>query len=403
MLRVLLVSNLVYDAQLVSEGGNARYGGWLTATAAALTRKGICVGFVFRDGPTLEVEGQHEVKYFCLEYSEPDFNFGEILQRFKPDVLHCEGTEYPHNRFLIENSELPLLLSMQGILFGIDRYFMGELLSSRLVSLRSPYSYFVYFCIFCNYQILFKRRIKSELEMLAKVSRVVGRTEWDAAYSGFLAPNAQYHSINRIIRQEFFERRWRKNSKSQSIFIGNCSRPLKGFHTVLEASLLLREKFDELKIYVAGPSPFENRGIKGYVDYMFLVKQFIIKHDLHRNFVFMGTIDAECVAETMCDVSCVVVSSFIENSPNTLAEAMFMGVPTISSFVGGSGSMLSHEQDGLMFRAGDEIMLAAKVSSVFTDASLAHKLSESAYVRARREHDVDSIVERYEHLYSSII
>jgi glycosyltransferase involved in cell wall biosynthesis len=403
MIKVLLVTNLAFDKGFVSEKCNADFGGWLTATAYALSNKGFSVGMVFKSGPSSKIYSENNIQYFCLDYLKKDFNFNEIIDGFNPDILHCEGTEYPHNKYLVENSNIPLLISLQGVLFGIDKYFMGDLHKSSLLNIRSPYSYIVYLSIFLYYRFIFKKRIKPEVEILSKVIYTTGRTDWDRAYANYLAPNSKYYSINRIVRGEFYDKKWLENLESQSVYVGNCSRSLKGFHTVLDATLLLRKKFKNLKIYVAGPNPFENRGVKGYIDYMSLVKKFICKNNLNDNFIFMGVIDAELVATTMCNVSCVVAPSFIENSPNTLVESMFLGVPTISSYAGGVASMLTHEKDGLMYRAGDEIMLADKISSILNDKEFAYKLSKNAYIRARRDHNLDSIIARYENLYTSML
>ncbi|MCH8476275.1 MAG: glycosyltransferase, partial [Opitutales bacterium] len=47
----------------------------------------------------------------------------------------------------------------------------------------------------------------------------------------------------------------------------------------------------------------------------------------------------------------VLLPSLIENSPNTLAEAMMMGVPVVAAYAGGVPSMARDEEEVLLYRA----------------------------------------------------
>jgi len=97
-----------------------------------------------------------------------------------------------------------------------------------------------------------------------------------------------------------------------------------------------------------------------------------------------------------------VMSSIIENSPNTLGEAMMVGTPSVSSFTGGVPSMASDEVDVLMYRADDPAMLAVQIKRLFDDPALAGRLSASARTRARRTHDPDANVQALVTAYDRI-
>jgi glycosyltransferase involved in cell wall biosynthesis len=62
-----------------------------------------------------------------------------------------------------------------------------------------------------------------------------------------------------------------------------------------------------------------------------------------------------------------VSASFIENSPNTIGEAMTVGIPIISSFVGGISSILKDEESALLFPSGDYNYLAFQIQRIFND------------------------------------
>lgn len=50
----------------------------------------------------------------------------------------------------------------------------------------------------------------------------------------------------------------------------------------------------------------------------------------------------------------IVIPSFYDGMPNVMLEAGALGIPIIASDVDGMADVISHEEDGLLFRAGDE-------------------------------------------------
>lgn len=88
-----------------------------------------------------------------------------------------------------------------------------------------------------------------------------------------------------------------------------------------------------------------------------------------------------------------VLPSLIENSPNSLAESMLVGTPAISSFVGGTPSMVRDEESLLFFPAGDEAVLAEQIRRIFLDDALACKLSEESKRVAIIRHSVSRVVD----------
>jgi glycosyltransferase involved in cell wall biosynthesis len=82
-----------------------------------------------------------------------------------------------------------------------------------------------------------------------------------------------------------------------------------------------------------------------------------------------------------------VLASLTEGHPKVLLEAMSCGVPCVASSVGGSRSILSDGDTGLLFEPGDVGGLAARIEQVLAQPDLSRRLGE----RARAE-----ILERYD-------
>ena len=53
-----------------------------------------------------------------------------------------------------------------------------------------------------------------------------------------------------------------------------------------------------------------------------------------------------------------VHASHIENSPNSVCEAMLLGMPVIATYAGGTPSILSDKNEGLLVQDGDPYALA---------------------------------------------
>jgi phosphatidylinositol alpha-mannosyltransferase len=81
-----------------------------------------------------------------------------------------------------------------------------------------------------------------------------------------------------------------------------------------------------------------------------------------------------------------------------LLEAMAATTPVVASNLDGYQNVATHEVDALLVEPGRSDELAAALSRVLDDESLAHRLVEAGQARAR-EHSMDELAARYEVLY----
>ena len=79
--------------------------------------------------------------------------------------------------------------------------------------------------------------------------------------------------------------------------------------------------------------------------------------------------------------------SAIENSPNSVGEAMLLGVPVVSSDVGGVHNLLADKSEGLLYTTADQKGLQTAIFKVFADDKLAMWLSSNAKLKASKTHD----------------
>ncbi|MEK9826291.1 MAG: glycosyltransferase family 4 protein, partial [Methylotenera sp.] len=329
-----------------------------------------------------------------------------VLNDFAPDILHVEGAEMQYSRRFLSSWKGIRLLSMQGVLNGYSPYEMGRLPTLSVFDLRYPHVALTILVLAINRALRFNPRLKHERNAMLLSAHIMGRTLWDQAQAKWLNPDATYHHCSRVLRDVFYKKKWAIDSCNKfSIFIGNAAVPRKGAHFALHALALLKKDFPEVKMYFAGEDlanlPFHS--IKKYFGYPAYLHYLIKKLGLDDSVVFTGLLGAEAMAEKMLESNVFLMSSVIENSPNTLGEAMMMGVPVVSAYAGGAPSMASDEHEALFYRADDPAMLAHQVKRIFYDDGLALRLSKAASNRAMITHSPDKNLEALVSAYKTIL
>lgn len=331
----------------------------------------------------------------------------EIINSYKPDVIHAYGTEGNHNYLLLKNhNEVPILVSLQGIITeyehhyyaGID--FSTMLRYTTLKDILVPTGFFSGRCSFI-------RRSKFEKETLKLARYVEGRSTWDRVSALNINPDLEYYFCPRMIRAPFYKEKWSVDKMERhSILVHQAHYPIKGLHFVLEALGKLKKKYPDVKLYVAGkdilhPEKLSRRLMPGgYAQYL---KHLIKINQLEEIIHYTGFLSADQLAKKLTEVNAVVIPSSIENAPNSLAEGEIVGTPTIATFVGGNMDMLEHNKDGFLYCYNEPNMLAEYLTQIFDSDELANNLSEHARTTARKRHDPVTLENTILSIYNSLI
>ena len=86
------------------------------------------------------------------------------------------------------------------------------------------------------------------------------------------------------------------------------------------------------------------------------------------------------VADSIYKASVFVLSSFSEGMPNTLLEAMALGLPVISTDCppGGPGELIDHGKNGLLIQPGDTEGLAENLQKILNNSSYMEEMGKNA-------------------------
>ncbi len=302
--------------------------------------------------------------------------FKEIVERVKPQIIHIHGTENTPACSLIRACpDEKYVLSLQGIVSAIAEH-NHACLPYKYQFAKTPFELFAGHSPL-KFSAKYRKSGEYEREVIKKASIVLGRTDFDKAITTLLNPQASYFSIPRILRKEFLEKEWNlDNCEKYTIFHSGVT-PLKGCHFILKAVSLIKEYYPNVKLNVVGNI---NKGLKSK-GYDLYIGSLIKKYHLEDNVVFLGGLNAIGMRDNMLKSHVFVMASCCDNSPNTLAEAMYLGVPCVASYVGGIPSMLNHKEEGFLYQHDAYYMLAYYIMEIFKDNNLALKFSQAGRLR----------------------
>jgi glycosyltransferase involved in cell wall biosynthesis len=322
----------------------------------------------------------------------------DALCEWKPDVLHYHGTErfYP----LLSARRLtaaPAVISLQGLVGPCSRWpaFFGDAGPLRIGRMHRWIEPLIGRGLIWDY-ISFLRQAVIEREVICSEQIFLGRTDWDRAYVRSLNPTARYHTVGELLRRDFWEQPpWSIDSAVRHrIVFSNPGHPRKGVDTLLNALDILRERYPGVHLQLSGRISVQS----GYGRYLRR------RVESYRGVVsLLGHLDASQLTQVLRSAHVFASPSFIDNSPNSVCEAMLVGVPCVCSYTGGTPSLLEHGRSGLFIPPGDPHMLADRIAAIFDNDELASRLGSNARIKAMERHDRALVVRQLLGAYSDAV
>lgn len=328
-----------------------------------------------------------------------------ILREAKPDVMHIWGAEFNHSYPFMEavvraGMQERAVVSIQGLLSVYAKDYTAFLPQSVVNA------YTLNSLVKGNIrhgQKNFEQGGQRETVLLQRAQHIIGRTDWDKAAAWAINPEAHYHHNYETLREPFYSGAWNyEQCEKHSLFCSQSHYPVKGLHLTLQALALVKRQYPDVVLYVGGEDvlrmPFWR--LSSYRSYL---KRLIRELDLEEQVKFTGFLTAEQMKERYLRSNVFVSASSIENSSNSIGEAMLLGTPVVSSCVGGILSLMEHGKEGLLYPASEVNMLAHHICTLFADPEYATRLSTAARLRAAKTHDGKSNAAQLMKIYEEIV
>jgi glycosyltransferase involved in cell wall biosynthesis len=322
----------------------------------------------------------------------------DIVDRVQPDLIHIHGTE---NAFgtILSSVDVPVLTSIQGIIApyayimrqGYEREMRvrvgnhGKSLKERVFA-QSPR----------HMSKLLWKMGERETKYMAKMKSFMGRTDWDRRVCSVMSPGSDYFHGDEILRERFYSLRWKARNERQPFVIHTTSSDslVKGFTTLVEAARLLRKAGFDFRWQIAGI---------GEESTVVRVVQKQRDGFAQDNVQLLGRLNADKLVEKMMEADMFLLPSAIENSPNSLCEAMIMGMPCVAANTGGTPSILADGKEGLLIQPGEPWAMAGAIMETSSNYQRALEMADKAREKALFRHDPKRVVEQVLKAYKTLL
>lgn len=371
---------------------------WVDHVLSGLRAQDVTLRILFRGSG----EGALDARCSYCGFGEPlpyeylpeqEERFREEVRTFRPDVIHSWGVEYNHALAMVNAAEregmLPrMAASIQGLCRFLAEHYEDGI--PEKICKASTFRDLVRRDSIRQQKEKFVLRGGMEAEAIGKLQHVIGRTGWDYARTRELNPRVTYHFCNETLREPFYEGRWEYGRcQKHSVFASSCAYPIKGFHYLLEAFGEVVKAYPDATLHVTGRSFFPEDAASrlrqsGYEAYLARLAR---KYHLEGRIHFLGSLCAEDMKSAYLNANVFVLPSALENSPNSLGEAMLLGVPCAAHDVGGVRDLMEDGREGCICPSGDIRALAANIGTLFALEDRAEALGTAARSHAQRTHD----------------
>jgi len=330
------------------------------------------------------IESKRELSYFL-----------SVIEQFKPDLIHVFGSEKQYG-LISSYSVVPVILQVQGNLTACLQKWFSGISFFQVLKYCNKKNFLLGYGIFHQYFLLKKRSVR-ELKILANSKFIIGRTEWDRRIMKVQAPNCTYFHCEELIRDEFFSKLWNYRS-NQKIVVLSILSPIiyKGLESVLKTASIL-----------AGIEDFrfewQIAGVRGNEEIIRIIEKAsgMAFHD--QKVIFKGMLTASELADSLVNSFCYVHPSHIENSANSICEAMTTGVPVIATYAGGTPSMVRDGVEGTLVQDGDPYAMAGAILELVNSPQQMKAYSQQSRETALIRHNPEVVVRDLIGIYHKVL
>lgn len=296
-----------------------------------------------------------------------------LIERESPDIIHVHGVESTLG-LVCEITRIPLVVSLQGFSSALYPVFYGRCSVLRMLLSSVSARYLIkglrghgvfWNKYYCGVQAKIENRI------LRSARYYMGKTDYDHAMVLSRNPNARYWRQVIPIRSTTEAKEWCiGNSNNCTIFTITGSYPFKGMDVLVHAFYIAKKVLKvPLQLRIAG-MPCEET--------VSTLKKRKYYKEICDCVSYLGPMSYDDIDKEMLCSRMFIMPSFMENESHALLEAMRLGVPSITSSVGGVTSFAISGDNCLMFSPGNHIELAGQIVRLCLDPAYCEKISEQS-------------------------
>lgn len=394
-------------------------GGWIESIQEQMEKRpDISLAISFYAWKKTESFVYNKTEYFPLQVSNPKSRFKryitrmqhriedeetelkkflDVIAKFKPDIIHIFGTEFPFG-LIAGKSAVPVLIWIQGNITVYNEKRFSGITHEEVKKYSSLKNKIRGFGLYHSSAKMKKIAIR-EQKIFEQCQYFLGRTEWDRRITKILAPQAKYFHCEELLRSHFYNScfvpTFSKGREFRLVSVLNADI-YKGFETIFQTMRLLKKHYSGFKIQ------WGIVGIDGSEEVVKIVERRMKINAGELNITFNGKLKSDALVSRLGQSDLFVHPSHIENSPNSLCEAMIYGMPIICTNVGGVSSLIENNKEGVLLQDGDPFALAGAIIEVNENYDVYLNYGIEARKRAIIRHNPNATVENLINIYSTI-
>ncbi len=381
-------------------GGRTQGGGWVDATMQELLLDSeIQLTIAAIADEDKKVVSETGVVYYAVggiereiggELKDETTIWEKLIKEVEPDIIQVWGTEFRNGLSMVAASKKykkPILFYIQGVAQAIAAYPQGGIATAE---------YHKYIGMFSRWKLVrdvaFQKKLEKqsqyEKEMVSLSNGIIGDNEWCSAY--FNGTDVYRHSLP--VNNAFIYAKHKDEEAEPYSMICCAGRGAhKGLHVLIKALPIIKKEYPNAKVYI--PGNMNSRTPKWLFEpaYITYINKLIDALGVRENVVFCGQLSLQEMAERMNKSQVFVLPSCIENHSSTLREAMYLGLPCVTTMVGSVHEFVQHKENGLIFRYAESEQLAMQVKYLFANTQERIRIGKNAYESIRRQFPQEQI------------
>ena len=299
-----------------------------------------------------------------------------LIRRIRPHVIHGQGT--------VTSLLLSLWLgkvnvqTIHGIHWNEQKVIPLEY-QSALTKLR------------------FRVKIALENYYVRKIKNLITITrEIEGFVRGRNNTTAKFYRIDNAIDRAFFDigerkRDFTENSELKILFNAAIT-PRKGLHVLIQAFMRLAETNPKIRLSIVGIADWAP-------DYVAEQRAACSELVEAGRVVFTGGVPRDRLLAEFESADIFVLPSFAESAPMVISQAMCVGLPIVSTRVGGIPEMIEHGVTGHLVEPGDVDVLQDALLGLIGNAQTRRALGEAARAVAFKRYHPRSIAQSTRDVY----
>lgn len=319
----------------------------------------------------------------------------KVIEEYQPDIIHVFGNEWPFG-LLAQYTDIPLVIHIQGSIIPYNnalyppKYNGYTFVRAAGWNLRKDWHRL-------NDYYKDKSRLTMEEMTWKCVKHYMGRTSWDKALVNTLTKGSTYHHVEEALRPTFLENKklWScPNGGKLRLLSTGCGSFWKGIDVMLKTAHVLKEAGVDFEWNVAG-------GLRSELKEIVEKKEGLRYAD--NNINILGLCTPEQLIDMMCNSTMYVHTAYIENSPNSICEAQLVGMPIVSTMVGGISTLVRNGEEGDLLPANDPWQIANAIIELSKDNERMMRYSKNSRLHALERHNPENIMNQLLKCYKDLV